>query len=155
MKCETIRIQLTPEERTLLLRYGYPFERIALALKACEASPDIEIVPMDYFEFERLIGDVCRSINHMNGGAVQNQLLDLCDRLEAAEQSGDGMLGLLRTCRSRRLSESRPTPDPRNPAPNRQPRPSEIAGLPKGHDPAIAQWRKSVNAVSSFQRLRS
>ena len=133
MKCETIRIQLTPEERTLLLRYGYPFERIALALKACEASPDIEIVPMDYFEFERLIGDVCRSINHMNGGAVQNQLLDLCDRLEAAEQSGDGMLGLLRTCRSRRLSESRPTPDPRNPAPNRQPRPSEIAGLPKGH----------------------
>jgi hypothetical protein len=95
MKRETIQIQLTPEERSLLLRYGYPFERIAHALKACEASPDIEIVPMDCFEFERLIGDVCRSINHMNGGAVQNQLLDLCDRLEAAEQSGDGMLGLL------------------------------------------------------------
>ena len=95
MERETIQIQLTPEERSLLLRYGYPFERIALALKACEASPDIEIVPMDCFEFERLIGDVCRSINHMNGGAVQGQLLDLCDRLEAAEQSGDGMLGLL------------------------------------------------------------
>ena len=95
MKRETIEIQLTPEERTLLLRYGYPFERIALALKACEATPDIEIVPMDCFEFERLIGDVCRSINHMNDGTVQDQLLNLCDRLEAAEQSGDGMLDVL------------------------------------------------------------
>ena len=61
MKRETIRIQLTPEERSLLLRYGYPFERIEQALKAREASPDIEIVPIDCFEQERLIGDVCRS----------------------------------------------------------------------------------------------
>ena len=95
MKRETIEMQLTPEERSLLLRYGYPFERIEQALKACEASPDIEIVPMDCFGFERLIGDVCRSINHMNGRAVQNQLLDLCDRLETAEQSGDGMFDVL------------------------------------------------------------
>jgi len=72
MERETIQIQLTPEERSLLLRYGYPFERIAHALKACEASPDIEIVPMGYFEFERLIGDVCRSINHMPDGTVQD-----------------------------------------------------------------------------------
>ena len=95
MKRETIEIQLTPEERTLLLRYGYPFERIEQALKACEASPEIEIIPMDEFELEYLIGDVCRSINHMNGGALQNQLLDLCDRLEAAEQSGDGLFDVL------------------------------------------------------------
>ena len=92
MKRETIEIQLTPEERSLLLRYGYPFEQIEHALKACEASPDIETIPMNCFELERLIGDVCRSINHMNGGALQDQLLDLCDRLEAAEKFGDGML---------------------------------------------------------------
>ena len=36
--------------------------------------------------------DVCRSINQMKGGTTQDQLLDLCDRLEAAERSGDGML---------------------------------------------------------------
>ena len=88
-------IQLTPEERSLLLRYGYPFERIEHALKACEGSHDIEIVSMDCFELGRLIGDMCRSINHMNRGALQNQLLDLCDRLEAAEQFGDGMLDVL------------------------------------------------------------
>lgn len=90
-----IEIQLTPKERSLLLRYGYPFEQIEHALKACEASNDVEIVPMDRFELERLVGDLCRSINDMNGRALQNQLLALCDRLEAAEKYGDGMLDSL------------------------------------------------------------
>ena len=31
----------------------------------------------------------------MHGGALQDQLLDLCDRLEAAETFGDGMLDVL------------------------------------------------------------
>ena len=47
---------------------------------------------MDRYELERLIGDLCYSINHMQSGALQNQLLTLCDRLEAAERYGDGML---------------------------------------------------------------
>lgn len=95
MQRETIDIQLTAEERSLLLQHGYPFEQIEQALKACSSSRDIEIVPMDRFELERLIGDVCRSINHMKSGATQNQLLELCDRLEYAEESGDGMLDTL------------------------------------------------------------
>ena len=95
MERETIDIQLTAEERSLLLRHGYPFQRIEQALKACASSRDIEIVPMDLFELERLIGDVSRSINHMKSGATQNQLLELCDRLEYAEESGDGMLEML------------------------------------------------------------
>jgi len=95
MPREMIEIPLTPEERSLLLRYGYPFEQIERALKACGASPDVEIIPLDRFELEHLIGDVCRSINHMNDGATQDQLLDLCDRLEAAEEYGNGMLDVL------------------------------------------------------------
>ena len=95
MARETIDIELTPEERSLLLRYGYPFEQIEQSLKACESSHEIKIVPMDRFELERLIGDMCRSINHMKSGATQDQLLDLCDRLEAAEKYGDGMLDTL------------------------------------------------------------
>ena len=95
MAKETIDIQLTPEERSLLLRYGYPFEQIEQALNACESSREIEIVPMDRFELERLIGDLCRSINQLKCGATQDQLLDLCDRLEAAERYGDGMLDTL------------------------------------------------------------
>jgi hypothetical protein len=50
---------------------------------------------MDRFELEYLIGDVCRSINHMKIGRTLDQLVELCDRLEAAEKSGDGMLDTL------------------------------------------------------------
>ena len=92
MARDTIDIQLTPTERSLLLRYGYPFAQIEQALKACKA---IEIVPMDRVELQRLIGDLSRSINDMNGGTLQNQLITLCDRLEAAEKYGDGMLDTL------------------------------------------------------------
>lgn len=95
MAREMIKIQLTPEERSLLLRYGYPFQQIEQALKACESSREIEIVPMDRFELERLIGDVCYSINHRTSGATQNDLLELFDRLEYAEKYGDGMLNTL------------------------------------------------------------
>jgi hypothetical protein len=95
MPRDAIAMQLTPAERSLLLRHGYPFARIEQALKACSASKAIEIVPMDRHELERLIGDLCYSINRMQPGVLQNQLLTLCDRLEAAERYGDGMLDLL------------------------------------------------------------
>ena len=92
MDRDVIEIQLTPEERSVILRHGYPFDQIEQALKACESSRDIETIPMDLFELERLIGDLSISINDMNGGALQGKLLELCDRLEAAEKYGDGML---------------------------------------------------------------
>lgn len=92
MARDTIDIELTPTERSLLLRYGYPFEQIERALKACSASKSIETVHMKRFELERLIGDLCISINDLKGGKLQNQLLALCERLEFAEQYGDGML---------------------------------------------------------------
>jgi hypothetical protein len=92
MARDVIEIQLTPEERSLILQYGYPFEQIEAALKALQESCEIEIVPLDRFELERLIGDLCFSINKKTSGSLQNRLLDLCDRLEAAEQYGEGML---------------------------------------------------------------
>jgi len=95
MKREVVEIQLTPAERSLLLRYGYPFERIERALKACSKSDAIEIIPMDRFELERLIGDLSCSINDMRDGALQDKLHALCERLEAAERYGDGMLDVL------------------------------------------------------------
>ena len=92
---ETIDIELTPTERALLLRYGYPFAQIERALKACSASKAIETVPMDRLELERLIGDLSCTINDLNGGKLQDQLLELCERLEMAERYGDGMLDTL------------------------------------------------------------
>lgn len=61
-------------------------------MQACKQSSKIETVPVDRFELDRLIGDLCSSINDMKGGNLQADLLDLCGRLEAAERFGDGML---------------------------------------------------------------
>ena len=92
MEREVIEVELSPEERSLILRYGYPFDRITQVLEAHQKSRMIEIVPLDAFELERLIGNLSMSINDMAGGALQNKLIELCDRLEAVEQYGDGML---------------------------------------------------------------
>ena len=92
MDREVIDIKLTAEERALILQYGYPFDGIEQSLKACQDSTGIETVPIETFELERLICDLTISINDMQGGAVQDELLDLCDRLEAAERYGDGQL---------------------------------------------------------------
>ena len=91
----TIDIQLTPKERALILRYGYPFDQIKKALMAVASSKEVETVSLDVYEVDLLIGDLCRSINHEEGGlAVQSQLDELCDRIEYAQQTGDGELEL-------------------------------------------------------------
>lgn len=92
MQREAIEVELSPEERSLILRYGYPFDRIKQALATYQKSRTIEIVPLDKYELERLIGDLSKSINDMAGGSLQNALFDLCERLEAAERYGSGML---------------------------------------------------------------
>lgn len=92
---EVIDVQLFPEERSLLLKYGYPFERIEQALKHYELSKAIEIVPLDCLELGHMIGDLCYSINKRTSGRLQAKLVELCDRLEAAERYGDGMLDVI------------------------------------------------------------
>lgn len=92
MARQYIDIQLTPEERTLIMRYGYPFQEIEQALQDCEKSTDIEVIPVSTFELERLIGDLCISFNDMEPGMLQDAIGDLCNRMEYAQQTGDGML---------------------------------------------------------------
>jgi len=91
-----IDIQLTPRERALILRYGYPFDQIKQALLAVAASKRVETVSLDEHEVDRLIGDLCRSINHEEGGLrIQAELDELCSRIEYAQRTGDGDLEVL------------------------------------------------------------
>ena len=87
-----IEIQLWPQERALLLKYGYPFEPVEKQLEALATSPHIEIIKVDRFYLQKLIGDLCYSINKKTSGHIQRDLLELCDRLEYAERWGDGTL---------------------------------------------------------------
>jgi hypothetical protein len=95
MARDVIRMHLTAAERGLLHRYGYPFSQSEAALRACAASHDIECVPIARFDLEQLISNLCYSINQTKPGRLQNDLLELCNRLEAAERYGDGELDVL------------------------------------------------------------
>jgi hypothetical protein len=91
-----IEIELTPRERKLILRYGYPFDQIKQALLAVASSKRIEAVLLDEGEVGLLIGDLCRSINKEEGGLrVQAELDELCTRIEYAQQTGDGEIDAL------------------------------------------------------------
>lgn len=91
-----IDMELTPRERALILRYGYPFDRIKQALLAVASSKRVEAVSLDEYEVDLLIGDLCRSINHEEGGLrIQAELDELCTRIEYAQRTGDGDLEAL------------------------------------------------------------
>jgi hypothetical protein len=94
-KRETIKIELLPEEQELLLKYGYPFEPEKEQLKKFLARGEIGTLSISPFYLEQMIGDLCYSINKRTRGRIQNELVELCDRLEYIERTGDGSLDLL------------------------------------------------------------
>jgi hypothetical protein len=70
MQRDVIEVELSPEERSLILRYGYPFDRIKQALAAYQKSRTIEIVPLDKFELERLCPSGKRAISDLTTGTA-------------------------------------------------------------------------------------
>jgi hypothetical protein len=90
----TEKIQLTQEERELILKYGYPFDRLAKSLRRWSSNPAIKTISMSAYELEMLIGELSCSYNHDEAGADEEAVLDLCDRLEYAEKYGDGELDI-------------------------------------------------------------
>lgn len=92
---QTIKVQLTADERHLILRHGYPFERLARALNAAAKSEAIKTIGIRIDELKMLIGELSRTFNHDEAGADEDALLALSDRLEYIEQTGDGTLDIL------------------------------------------------------------
>ncbi len=63
MQREVIEVELSLEERALILRYGYPFDRIKQALaEGVRRAAQSKLFPLDKFELERLIGDLSKSV---------------------------------------------------------------------------------------------
>ena len=89
------KVQLLREERDLILKYGYPFERLSKALRRWPACDEIKRISLSDYELAMLIGELSRSINHGEAGQEEDALIDLCDRLEYVERSGDGDLDIL------------------------------------------------------------
>ena len=89
---EAIEIELLPEERELLLEYGYPFSDAKVQLEKCASSHHVEVLTISRFYLNQMIGDLSYSINKRTKGRIQRALIELCDRLEIAERYGDGEL---------------------------------------------------------------
>jgi hypothetical protein len=70
-------------------------ERLAKALRRWPKDHLIRRVAMSRFELDMLIEELSRSFNHDATGADEEDVLDLCDRLEYAERTGDGDLDIL------------------------------------------------------------
>lgn len=77
----TERVQLTPEERELILKHAYPFDRLAKVLRRHVSSEAIRTVSMSAYELEMLIGELSRSFNHGQCGQDEDAVIDLCERL--------------------------------------------------------------------------
>ena len=95
MARESIDVELTLDEREIILRHGYPFERLKKALKAIPTGTPIATIPIDTYQLDMLIGELSRSFNHGEAQADEEALLELCDRLEHATKYGDGTLDIL------------------------------------------------------------
>ena len=91
-EADVIEIELLPEERELILKYGYPFPDAKAQLQQCASSSDVEILTISPFYLNQMIGDLSYSINKRTKGQIQRALFELCDRLEYAHRTGDGEL---------------------------------------------------------------
>lgn len=87
-----IEIELLPRERELILEYGYPFSDAKAQLKAAVSSDNISVLTISEFYLNQMIADLCYSINKRTKGRVQDELLELCDRLESIQRYGEGQL---------------------------------------------------------------
>ena len=89
------KIQMTQEERDLILKYGYPEARLAKSLGRWPQRQSIRRISMSCHELEMFISELSRSLNHDETGENEDAVLGLCDRLEYAERTGDGDLDIL------------------------------------------------------------
>jgi hypothetical protein len=93
---DALEIELLPEERKLLLAFGYPFENERQQLERMVKSREvIETLVVSRFYLQQLIGNLSYSINKRTQGKVQADLNELCERLEWAERWGEGELDIM------------------------------------------------------------
>jgi hypothetical protein len=85
-------IELTYIDRDLILRFGYVDSRLQRALNRWPAQQSVRRMRLTRYELEMLIGELSRSFNHGETGQDEEAVLDLCDRLEYTEKTGDGTL---------------------------------------------------------------
>jgi len=87
---DAIEVELLPEERSLLLKWTCPFDDVKSQLDQYHSSANLETIVIDSVGFHILVGDLNHAI--VSKGCRDEEVIELCERLESIEQSGDGNL---------------------------------------------------------------
>src|ERR1700722_18948660 len=77
-------VELTKRERTLLLKYGYPWPDVAETLRDSKAVRGFHRVPIDAYWIEMMLADVERAAKEINSPSLLEELDDLCSVLDCA-----------------------------------------------------------------------
>ena len=81
---DSIEVEITGREASLILKYGYPFPDQATAFERVASKKGYHRVTIGEFWLEIIVGDLCRSIKEVRSLPLQEELDALCDYLETA-----------------------------------------------------------------------
>jgi hypothetical protein len=84
-----IQLELLPWEREVLLKWNYTPE-VRTQLEALVSSQDVETITITRVDLQWLASDLTHAI--VKRGCRDDAAYDLSERLDYAEQSGDGSL---------------------------------------------------------------
>ena len=85
-----IRLELLPHERAALLKGNFTIDEVRAQLEACASSEDIETITMTSVDVHFLAGDLTHAI--VKRGCRDQDVIDLSERLDYVDDSGDGSL---------------------------------------------------------------
>jgi hypothetical protein len=89
MPRDLIRLELLPHERAALLKWNFTPE-VRDQLDACASSADVVTITLTSTDIRWLAGDLTHAI--VKGGCRDADVIDLSERLDYVEQTGDGSL---------------------------------------------------------------
>jgi len=89
MRRNEIELELLPHERAALLKWNATPE-VREQLEACASSEDIETIKIDSVDLRWLASDLTHAI--VKRGCRDQDVIDLSERLDYVEESGDGSL---------------------------------------------------------------
>jgi len=84
-----IKLELLPHERAALLQWNYTPE-VREQLKACASNQDVVTITLTPTDIHWLAGDLTHAI--VKRGCRDQGVIDLSDRLDYVDDSGDGSL---------------------------------------------------------------
>jgi hypothetical protein len=85
-----ILLELLPHERAVLLTGYYTIDEVRAQLEACASSDDMETITMTAVDVHWLASDLTHAI--VKHGCRDQDVIDLSERLDYVDASGDGSL---------------------------------------------------------------